>query len=204
MGVEVDVERLYECYENATRAGVRDRTRFLRQSFFDTDLRDASVVTLYLLPGINIRLRPKLLSELKCGSRIVANHFDMGDWPPDMRAEVHHRNLLQWVVPAWVAGTWKCVVNHPPEAGGRERMVLRLRRHYQAVTGTARLGGRDVPVANGRLFADQFTFKLVDPRPGRPILRYACRVAGNFLRGTCQAHYDGLDGPAVAWGGVRA
>ena len=122
-----------------------------------------------------------------------------------MRADAHHRTLLQWIVPAWVAGTWNCVVNHAAGGGGRrERIILRLKRRYQTVIGTARAGGRDLPVLNGRLFGDEMTFKLVDYRRTAPTRRFACRVAGAMLRGTCQ--WDGPEGPGgpmvVDWGGL--
>ena len=83
VGVDIDLVRVRECLENATRAHVRDRVKFLRQSFFDTDVRPATVVMLYLLSDINVRLRPKLLWELRPGSRLVINHIDIGDWTPD-------------------------------------------------------------------------------------------------------------------------
>lgn len=208
VGVDIDPQRIAESRENAAKARLGDRVRFLCQSFFDTDLRPASVVALYLLPQINVRLRPKLLSELRPGSRIVANNYDLGDWPADMRAEAHHRTLHQWIVPASVAGTWNCVVDGPDR---RQRLILRLGRRYQTVTGTARLCGatgaagrppRDLQVLNGKLFGDEFTFKLIDyRRASSPTLRFACRVDGTVMRGTCQ--FDGPVAPSsVAWGGT--
>ena len=204
VGVDIDPQRIHESRENAAKARVTDRVRFLCQSFFDVDLRDATVLTLYLLPGINVKLRPKLLAELRPGTRIVANYFDMGDWPPDMRAEAHHRVLHQWIVPAWVGGTWDCVINGAPGGRPRDRrhVLLRLRRRYQTVTGTARVGRRELPVREGRLFADRLTFKLADPAGDLPTGRYACRVDGTYLRGTCDTHGYGADGPPLAWGGV--
>src|SRR5215208_2776269 len=111
VGVDVDLQRIHECLENANKAGVRHRAKFLRESFFDVDLRAATVVTLYLLPAINARLRPKLLWELKPGTRVVSNYFDMGDWKPDATLSVHHRVLYLWIIPGWVSGVWSCVVN---------------------------------------------------------------------------------------------
>ncbi|HEY2588561.1 MAG TPA: class I SAM-dependent methyltransferase, partial [Tepidisphaeraceae bacterium] len=104
VGVDIDPMRITECRENAAKARVGDRVQFLCQSFFDTDVRDATVLMLYLLPSINIKLRPKLLAELRPGSRIIANQFEIGDWQPYMTADVHHRTLRQWIVPAWVTG----------------------------------------------------------------------------------------------------
>jgi len=205
VGIDIDPLRIAESRENAAKARVTDRVQFLCRSFFDVDLRDATVVTLYLLPAINRQLRPKLVSDLRPGARIVANYFDMGDWYPDMQAHAHHRVLHQWIVPAWVAGEWACVVNAPPPDAPhrrRHRMTLHLRRRYQAVTGTARLAGRDLPIINGRLFGDHLTFKLIDPRRPSPTTRFACTVEGNCLRGTCQLNgLEGPESPTIAWAG---
>lgn len=205
VGVDIDPLRIQESRENAARAGVADRVRFHCKSFFDTDLRDATVVMLYLLPAINRKLRPKFLGELRPGARIIANYFDMGDWEPDIRADVHHRVLLQWVVPAWVAGRWDCRIDGPDGVSpdpGRHRMRLHLRRKYQVVTGAATIGRRDYPVTNGRLFGDRLTFKLPSASPDRPATRFECRVEGRHLRGACRTDAVGADGAAVAWGAV--
>jgi SAM-dependent methyltransferase len=201
VGVDIDLRRIRESFDNAKRAGVGHRARFLRKSFFDVDLREATVVTVYLLPSINVRLRPKLLWELRPGTRIIANYFDMGDWEPDVRADVHYRKLMVWVVPAWVEGRWNCVVNAPRDRGGRHRMILDLHRRYQVVTGAARVGRKVLPLSNGRLFGDGLTFKLPDLHNPRRTTRYACRMTGGCLRGTSQLEW--ADPDPVPWGGVR-
>jgi len=99
VGVDINPERIREATENAKNAGVTDRVRFIEKSFFDAEVQDATVVTLYLLSDINLRLKPKLLKELKPGSRIVSHSFDMGDWKPDKQIEVNHRKVYLWVVP---------------------------------------------------------------------------------------------------------
>ena len=82
VGVDIDPARIREARENAVKAGVADKVRFLQEDLFETDIREATVVTLYLLPEINRRLRPKLLSDLKPGTRVVSHNHDMGDWAP--------------------------------------------------------------------------------------------------------------------------
>ena len=103
VGVDIDPQRIRESNENAKSAGVADRVKFLQQDLFETDLRDATVVTLYLLPSINLKLRPKLLDELKPGTRVVSHAFDMGDWKPDKEVKVPdtigERTIYLWVVP---------------------------------------------------------------------------------------------------------
>ena len=198
-GIDIDLQRIRECYWNAQKARLGDRLRFVRQSLFDVDFREASVVTLYLLTAINLRLRPKLLWELRPGSRIVSNFFDMDDWQPDKTIETHHRTLHLWTVPAWVAGRWKCVVDSP--AGRREHVTLDVHCRFQRVWGTARVGRRDVPVERATLEGANLAFTLPRMDTVRKPVRFECRVDGNFLRGTCR---EGDDEGERAWGGVRA
>ena len=99
-GVDIDPERIREAEENAKKAGVTDRVTFLEKNLFDADFHDATVVTLYLLPDVNLRLRPKLLKDLKVGTRIVSHQFDMGDWKPDKQVEIGWRTIYLWTVTA--------------------------------------------------------------------------------------------------------
>ena len=99
VGVDIDPERVKEANANAVLAGVADRVKFIEQDLFKTDLKEASVVTLYLLPEVNLRLRPKLWSELKPGTRVVSHAFDMGDWEPEQKVEVEGKTIYYWVIP---------------------------------------------------------------------------------------------------------
>lgn len=103
VGIDVDPKRISESEENARRAGVSGRVKFIKQDLFDADLSAATVVTLYLLPEVNLRLRPKLLRELRPGTRLVSHNYDMGDWRPDGVKEVHsplgRHKLFYWVIP---------------------------------------------------------------------------------------------------------
>jgi SAM-dependent methyltransferase len=99
VGIDIDPARIAEAEQNAHAAGVASRVRFVRQDLFDADLGEATVVTLYLLPRINLRLRPKLLAELKPGTRVVSYGFDMGDWAPERTVEVGSSTLYLWVIP---------------------------------------------------------------------------------------------------------
>ncbi len=99
VGIDIDPERIKEANANAVLAGVADRVKFIEQDLFKTDLKEASVVTLYLLPAVNLRLRPKLWSELKPGTRVVSHAFDMGDWKPDQKVEVEGKTIYYWVIP---------------------------------------------------------------------------------------------------------
>jgi len=99
IGIDIDPQRIAEARANAEKAGVTDRVKFLEQDLFETDFHDATVVTLYLLPSLNVKLRPKLWKELKPGTRIVSHAFDMGDWKPEQEIDVDGRTVYLWTVP---------------------------------------------------------------------------------------------------------
>ncbi len=97
-GYDIDPELIKEANENAKDAGVGDKVKFIEGDLFKADFHDATIVTLYLLPDVNLRLRPKLLKELKVGSRIVSHQFDMGEWKPDKTVQVEWRTVYLWTV----------------------------------------------------------------------------------------------------------
>lgn len=98
VGIDIDPERIQEARANAKNAAVEDKVAFLQQNLFDADFSKASVVSLYLLPSVNLKLRPKLL-KLKPGTRIVSHAFDMGDWKPDKQMSVGNSTIYLWTVP---------------------------------------------------------------------------------------------------------
>ena len=99
VGIDIDPERIKEANENLKKAGVGDKVKFIQGDLFQQDLSQATVITLYLLPALNVKLRPTLL-KLKPGTRIVSHDFDMGDWKPDKQVKVGTRNVYFWTVPA--------------------------------------------------------------------------------------------------------
>ena len=99
IGIDIDPQRIKEANDNAQKAGVTGKVQFLNQDLFTSDFSEASVVTLYLLPSLNEKLRPKLLSELKPGTRIVSHAFDMGDWKPEKTQTIEGRTIYFWTVP---------------------------------------------------------------------------------------------------------
>lgn len=99
VGIDINPVRIEEARANAQQAGVADRVRFEVKDLFEADIQEANVVTLYLLTSVNLKLRPKLLAELRPGTRVVSNTFEMGDWKPDRMEEVDGRNIFLWTVP---------------------------------------------------------------------------------------------------------
>ena len=100
VGIDINPERIKESVENARKAGVTDRVIFRTQDLFEADIKDATVVMLYLLPRLNLKLRPKLWRELKPGTRIVSHDFDMDDWPPEKEEQLEGHKIYLWTIPA--------------------------------------------------------------------------------------------------------
>ena len=98
-GIDIDPQRIQEANANAKKEGVENMVHFLNQDLFEADIHDATVVTLYLLPGINLKLKPKLWKDLKPGTRIVSHSFDMGDWQPEKKVDVDGRMIYFWTIP---------------------------------------------------------------------------------------------------------
>jgi SAM-dependent methyltransferase len=99
VGIDIDPKLIEESKENARKAGVADRVTFLEGDLFEADLKDATVVTLYLLPSVNLRLRPKLLRELKPGTRVISHNYDMGDWKPEKQTQIGNHMVFLWTIP---------------------------------------------------------------------------------------------------------
>jgi ribosomal protein L11 methylase PrmA len=99
-GIDIDPQRIQEANANAKKAGVTELVKFRQEDLFKADFKDATVITLYLLPDLNVKLRPRLLEELKPGTRIVSHQFDMGTWKPDKKLESNGRTVYFWTIPA--------------------------------------------------------------------------------------------------------
>ena len=155
LGVDIDPDRIAEARLAARMAQVESRARFRRQDLFATPLGEASVITMYLMPEVNMRLRPRLLTEGRPGTRIVSHNFTLGDWRPDATREIGASRIYLWIVPAAAAGRWTLFTTD----GARH--VLELDQLFQDVRGSldgeaieeASLSGRNLIFrANGRSF----------------------------------------------------
>jgi SAM-dependent methyltransferase len=175
VGVDIDPQRIDECKLNAIRAGVSDRVQFVVGSAFKAPLQDATVVALYLLPWMTATLRPKLLEELRPGSRIIAHQFPLGHWSPDRITRLKDdRVVYLWTVPADVKGTWQVTLRTPD--GALRRGMLMLEQEYQAFIGIALLDGREWQLDATTLAGDRMIFTIGD-------VTYHCRVTGDSIRG---------------------
>ena len=150
VGVDIDPQRIKESNENAEKAGVTDRVKFVTDDLFKMDFSEATVLTLYLLTSVNAKLKPKIL-DLKPGTRVVSHAFDMGDWEPDQQTTVKPggQSVFFWVVPAKVAGTWDVSIKGAD--GKEQKATLTLEQAYQNVTGSATVGGKKHQLKDGKL-----------------------------------------------------
>ncbi|XHX79820.1 MAG: SAM-dependent methyltransferase [Stenomitos frigidus ULC029] len=198
VGVDINPGLVRLSKENAQKAGVSDRVQFLQQDLFQTDLRDASVVTLYLLPEINLKLRPKLLSDLRPGTRLVSHAFTMGDWKPDRTVTVPAnagsslpRNLYYWVVPERIAGDWEGRVEFAP--GRSQPYTLRFTQQFQQVKGDAIADGKKYTIPNIALTGNQLTFSRAETIQGQQgAIQFKGRIEGNTLKGTASVKWGPL------------
>jgi precorrin-6B methylase 2 len=186
VGIEYNPDMVALSQRNAAREGVGDKAKFMKADLFETDFSQATVITMFLLPDINLRLRPKIL-DLKPGTRIVSNSFTMGEWQHDRSAHASAKEGCEsyctaylWIVPAKVAGQWKL-----PDG------ELTLKQEFQVLTGTLTAGGRTTAI-KGRMNGDQISFKA-------GAAQYSGRVSGDAIKGTVKS-----GGGASEWSAARS
>ena len=191
LGVEYNPDMVTLARRNAEKAGVGNLARFEQGDIFQFDYSNATVVTMYLLPGLNMKLRPTLL-KMKPGTRLVTHQFTMGSWEPDDSTTVDGRPGYLWIVPANVGGGWKLTTT---DGKGSGEASLNVSQVFQQVSATSRMGVMEGRVRAPRLQGDRLTFELMDDRG---VLRaYEGRVAGDRIEGATRAA-DGTPGTFVA------
>lgn len=176
LGIEYNPDMVELSKRNAAKEGVTDKASFTKADLFESDFSQATVITMFLLPDINLKLRPKILN-LKPGTRIVSNSFTMGDWSSDDTVIakdgcISYCTAYLWIVPAKVEGNWQL-------ADGE----LTLKQTYQMISGTLKSGGNTVQIANGKLNGDQITFNA-----GGSL--YTGRVTSSGMEGTISSGGD--------------
>jgi precorrin-6B methylase 2 len=169
LGIEYNPDMVAVSKRNAAKEGVSNRATFIKADLFESDFSQATVVTMFLLPSINIKLRPTIL-DLKPGTRIVSNSFDMEDWAADETAHVTEDceswcTALLWIVPAKVEGAWRL-----------SQGELAIKQTFQMISGTLTSGGSSTPI-DGRLRGDQISFSAGDAQ-------YTGRLNGTTIEGT--------------------
>jgi SAM-dependent methyltransferase len=191
LGVEFNPDMVALARRNADKAGVSSLARFEQGDIFQFDYSSANVVTMYLLPGLNLKLRPNLL-KMRPGTRLVTHQFTMGSWEPDDSSTVDGRPGYLWIVPASVGGGWKLVTT---DSRGTAEAAVNFTQAFQQVSGTARMGQIEGRLRSVRLSGDLLGFELMDDKG---VLRsYAGRIAGDRIEGNTRAG-DGTSGTFVA------
>ena len=189
LGIEYNPDMVALAQRAAAKEGVSEKAKFTKADLFETDFSKATVITMFLLPDINLRLRPKILN-LKPGTRIVSNSFTMGEWKEDGSAKATEKEGCQsyctaylWIVPVKTEGTWQM-------PGGGE---LTLKQSFQMITGTLRADGKEAAV-NGQLRGERITFKAGNAE-------YSGLVAGGAMKGTVKTGTNSSEWAATRKGG---
>ena len=189
-GVDINPERVAEAEANAQKAGVTDKVAFYQRDLFQTDLAQATVISMYLLPRVNLELRPKLLA-LKPGTRLVSHDFNMDDWKPDAHVQMEspekygnsggQSDIYFWVVPAQVAGNWGWVMQRGAKPVSYAAV---LKQSFQMFSGVVSVNGRSVPVQNARLSGEDISFTFtVDLGAGPVRHEFRGKAAGHEWHG---------------------
>jgi hypothetical protein len=185
-GVEIKDELVKKSNEAASREGVADRVKFVKQDLFKTDISQATVLTMYLLPDTVNLLKDKLLTELRPGTRIISHDYPLTGWIPEKYVQMDLEDKVQisgvtttliymYVVPAKVAGVWNAKM---PPAISRQSATLELKQQLTRVNGSARLDGREVPLEDVKLSGTHLTFKMTGRRG-----EFSGQIKGNSIEG---------------------
>jgi Histone methylation protein DOT1 len=208
-GVDLDTYLLKIANDSARKEGVADRARFIEQNLFETDLSPATVITSYLLPEMNLKLRPKILA-LKPGTRVVAHDYAMGEWDPDddMTLIVPEKAvgdpgksyIFLWIVPARVAGKWE---SRLPVSGRPAVFEFSFEQNFQLVHGTVRLGDRELKLPQFKMAGEQMSFNLPVPASGGVSMhRFRGWVKGEVIEGNVTVG-DGSGQRVQPWSAKR-
>lgn len=196
VGFDIDPERIAESVENATKAGVTGLVKFHEQDLFTADFREATVMTLYLLTSVNLKLRPKLLRELKPGTRIVSHNFGMGEWKADASSSVDVEDISHevylWIIPANISGTWTWTQGKRPV-----NIEMTVDQVFQYPTAKARTNGKEIEVKDLSLKGDEvkFVMDLLNEDKLVP-MTFEGKASNNSLTGTIKFSSGGKD---VVW-----
>jgi Histone methylation protein DOT1 len=179
VGIEYnpDMAKLAQCYVQAEN--LAGKTRIIQGDVFKEDFSKASVVTMYLLPELNLRLRPTILN-MKPGTRVTSHQFTMGDWEPDETAEIDYRSAYLWIVPAKVEGTWTL-----REQGSNAPYAVNLSQKYQKITGDVATGSAKQPLVGATVRGEEIRFAFNDDKGVTRTLNGTVR--GNELTGTLKS-----------------
>jgi hypothetical protein len=207
-GVDLDRRLVDLANRSAARAGVRERAVFYERDIYQTDLSAASVVTIYLLPEVNLMLRPTLLSTLKPGTRIVTHDYDMGEWQADEQIVMDapdkpvgrdkKSKVFYWVVPGNAAGKWRWEL---PLGGKPALFEMTVAQNFQKLSGNATADGRVLALNNARLTGEDVAFELTDARDGARY-EFSGHITGHNISGSVRVS-GGAAQSQLGWDATR-
>jgi SAM-dependent methyltransferase len=192
-GIEYNPDMVALSRRNAQEAGVTHKVEFIEGDIFEADFTQATVLTMYLLPSLNLKLRPRIL-ELRPGTRVVSHAFDMADWEADQKITVEDSDAYLWIVPADVAGNWK--VSQSGQVA-RQSWSLRLVQDFQVLYGQVQVADERLRLLDGRIRGEEVSFEFIDARGNRR--EFSGRANGGRMDGTLQSQ----DGTSQDWSAVR-
>jgi SAM-dependent methyltransferase len=181
IGIDVDPKRIAEARENAKKAGLEDKVRFVEQDLFQSDFHDATVVTLYLLTELNLRLRPRIFAQIKPGTRVVSHAFTMGEWEPDAHKTIEIRgesyDAYYWVVPANMSGRWKVT----DDQNGQVPQSVTVEQKFQKIA--VRLGEAGEVLGEGKVKGATFTLAMNKDANGESKM-FRGKIEGDIIEAT--------------------
>ena len=202
-GIEMDPKLVAESSARAKGAGLAERVDIVHQNAFDADLKDATVITMWLWPEVMLMLRPKILAEARPGTRVVTRMWDLGTWPPDEKTN-EGTTLFKWIVPAKVAGSWDWTLD---VQGRNVAYSALLDQRYQSVEGFARAGSRRAQLNDVKLKGDEISFSLLLSLEGKLTVRHQFRgkVSGDVIEGVASVLHEPYDKPTeLPWRAQRS
>jgi len=187
VGIDIDPVRIEESREKAREAGVEELVEFRGQNIFEADFSQATVVTMYLLPDVNIRLRPVILRTLKPGTRVVSHSFDLDEWEPEtmtyVAASLYPHTVYLWIVPANISGVWEWKMNlNQKKIDAR----LEIEQHFQKFNGRLALGGEIIPVPESKVKGDLIEIVVTPGSLKDTVLHFSGKAAEDKISGEIQ------------------
>ncbi|MDP2241771.1 MAG: class I SAM-dependent methyltransferase, partial [Burkholderiales bacterium] len=186
-GVDLDRQLVRKANALAAKAGVAERAKFYARDLYETDVSPATVLTIYLLPEVNLMVRPKLLATLKPGTRIVSHDYNMGEWPPDLELALdapgktvgrdQKSKVFFWVMPARASGKWRWQI---PDEDKPQNFELALNQMFQNIEGSLTVDGRKIAITDPKLSGTQISFSATLDRTGTAVRHmFSGSIAGD-------------------------
>ena len=191
-GVDIDPVRITECHVNAVNAKVEDQVTFINEDLFEIDFSEATVLTLYLLNSVNLRLRPKIFELLKPGTRVVSHDFSMAEWEADVKTDLFveqkYHYIYFWIIPANLSGLWTLSL---PSELSRFSITLEIEQKFQKIEGRLLIKDKQIPIEEAKIVGDRVTFKFIQKGTNGPrTWSFKGQAKGHALTGLVSSDFQ--------------